>query len=156
MRNLPPARFRYFGDPVCIGSILIYALNRWYLKPHHLGGAFTHGYLNDLLCLPLFLPLILYVQKLLGLRRHYDPPRLWEIVQHAIIFSVIFEVILPRYPHYFRTTADPLDALAYLVGGLVGWVIWRRSLLMWLIVKWTRTAFGRSADYQQERAWPLI
>jgi hypothetical protein len=105
----------------------------------------VHGYLNDLLCLPLFLPLILFVQKLLRLRRHDDPPRLWETVQHAIIFSVIFEVILPRYPQYFRTTADPLDALAYLVGGLVAWLIWRRSLVARLIATGSVSLFARRA-----------
>jgi hypothetical protein len=116
--------FRYFADPVCIGSVSIYLLNRFYLKPHHIGGEFTHGYLNDILCLPLFLPLILYVQHVIGLRSHDAPPRLWEIVQHAAIFSVVFEGILPRYPQYFRMTADPLDAVAYLVGGLTAGVIW--------------------------------
>ncbi|HEX5243833.1 MAG TPA: hypothetical protein VFW23_11275 [Tepidisphaeraceae bacterium] len=118
-------KFHFFGDPICLASMIIYAVNRWYFKPHHIGGAFTQGYVNDLLCLPLFLPLILGVQRLIGLRKHDAPPRMWEVVQHAIIFSILFEVILPRYPRQFHTTADPWDAVAYLVGGVCAWMGWK-------------------------------
>jgi hypothetical protein len=121
-------RFHYFLDPVCLASVLIYAINRWYWKPHHIGGLFTVGYLNDLICLPLFLPLILGLQRALGVRRHDDFPRLWEMLQQWVVFSLLFEVILPQFPQYFRTTADPFDVLAYLAGGLLawGWWAWRR------------------------------
>lgn len=118
--------FRYFADPICVASMACYALGRWYLKPQHLGGWFVHDYLNDLLCLPLFLPMSLGMQRLLRLRRHDAPPRLWEVLQHAVVFSVVFEVLLPRYPHTFRTTADPWDAVAYFVGGLFAWALWPR------------------------------
>lgn len=118
--------YRPFTDPVCLAAAALYALGRWYLKPHHLGGWFVHDYLNDLLCLPLFPPISLGVQRLLRLRRHDATPRLWEVLQHGLIFSVLFEVILPRYPHTFRTTADPWDAVAYFVGGLFAWVLWPR------------------------------
>jgi hypothetical protein len=124
----PTRPFRYLADPACIGSLLLYAANRWLLKPHHIGGPIAHDYLNDLLCLPLFLPMILRVQRLVGLRHHDAPPRLWEILQHAIVFSIIFEVVLPKYPQYFHTTADPLDAVAYFAGGLaVATLLWWRD-----------------------------
>jgi hypothetical protein len=117
--------FRYAADPICLGSIIIYGLNRWLLKPQGIGGAFTQGYLNDLLCLPLFLPIILGVQRLLRIRRHDGVPRMWEMLQHWIIFSVLFEIVLPRYPQYFRTTADEIDVVAYLIGGLIAWAWWQ-------------------------------
>jgi hypothetical protein len=119
------AQFRYLADPVCIASLLIYVVNRFYLKPHHIGGLFTVGYLNDVLCLPLFMPMILRAQHMLGLRRHDDYPRLWEILQHWVIFSILFEVIIPRFPMQFDSTADPWDVVAYLAGGLAAWVWWR-------------------------------
>ena len=118
-------KFHFFGDPICLASMIFYAVNRWYFKPHDIGGAFTQGYVNDLLCLPLFLPLILGVQRMIGLRKHDAPPRMWEVVQHAIIFSILFEVVLPRYPRQFHTTADPWDAIADLVGGVTAWFCWR-------------------------------
>jgi len=138
-------RFHFFGDPICLASMIIYAVNRWYLKPHHIGGAFTQGYVNDLLCLPLFLPVILGVQRVIRLRKHDAPPRMWEVVQHAIIFSLLFEVILPRYPRQFHTTADPWDAVAYLVGGVAAWISWRllknHQLTAWPIKKPSEARF---------------
>lgn len=122
MRKFRP--FRYWLDPICLLSVAIYALGRWYLKPHHIGGLFTIGYLNDVICLPLFLPIILGLQRILGIRRHDGYPRLWEMLQNWAIFSVLFEVILPRFPQYFRTTGDPLDVLAYLAGGTLAWIWW--------------------------------
>jgi len=117
-------KFRYILDPICLACIVAYPLNRWVLKPHHVLGDFGRFWFNDLICLPLFLPMILGLQRLLRIRRHDGPPQLWEVLQHAVIFSVLFEVILPRYPQVFRTTADPWDAVCYFVGGLGAWVVW--------------------------------
>ena len=120
--------FRYYADPLCVACLLVYPLNRFYFKPHHIGGWFTHGYLNDVMCLPLFLPMILFGQRVLRLRRHDGFPRWWEIVQHWVIFSVVFEVVLPRMGPAFDTTADPWDVVAYAAGGagaLAG--LWWRS-----------------------------
>jgi hypothetical protein len=118
-------RFRYWADPACISAAVTYVIGRWMLKPYGIGGDLVSGYLNDLLCLPMFLPLILYVQRRLGLREHDLPPRMWEIVQHWIIFSVVFEIILPMFPNLFRSTRDALDSVAYLAGGLTAWLWWR-------------------------------
>ena len=120
-------RFQYLGDPVCIAAAIIYLVNRLYLKPHAMSGTFGEWYLNDVLCLPLFLPVILYVQRRMEVRFHDGPPRLWEVLQQWAIFSVLFEVILPRFPQYFRTTGDPWDVVAYLVGGMAAWLWWNRE-----------------------------
>ncbi len=117
-------RFRYYTDPACVLCLIIYPINRWYLKPHHIGGWFTHGYLNDVMCLPLFIPMILYGQRIFGLRKHDGYPRAWEIFQHWVIFSIVFQAMLPRFPRYFTTAGDPWDMLAYFVGGVGGWVYW--------------------------------
>lgn len=119
-----PRRFRYIADPVCIASVALYAVNRWFLKPNGIGGVFTAGYLNDVLCLPLFLPLILFVQRVVRLRNHDGYPLAWEVLQHWLVFSVVFEVVIPRFPQYYRSTADPLDVVAYFAGGLVSWLYW--------------------------------
>jgi len=117
--------FRYFADPICIACLILYAVNRWYFKPHRIGGWFTEGYVNDLICLPLLLPMILYGQRLFRLRKHDGFPRLWEVLQHAVIFSIVFEIIIPRYPKVFTSTADPWDAVSYFVGGIAAWLVWR-------------------------------
>ena len=132
-----PRQFRYLADPACIISLIIYAINRFFLKPHHIGGWFTHGYLNDVLCLPLFVPMILYAQHLMRLRRHYGFPRVWEIFQIWVAFILVFQVVIPRIPQdvycqqAIRTTSWPTLAGALLrdfigpfggsaVGALVG------------------------------------
>ena len=120
--------FRYAADPVCVAAAALYVLNRFLLKPHDVGGAFTACYVNDVLCLPLFVPLSLYAQRFLRLRPHDGPPRGWEVAQHAIVFSVVFELFIPRFTNTFRSTADPWDVLAYLAGGAVAWVVWSRGL----------------------------
>jgi hypothetical protein len=68
--------------------------------------------------------MILGLQRLLKIRRHDGRPRLWEVLQHWVIFSVVFEVVIPRFPQHFRSTADVLDVVAYLMGGLLAWIGW--------------------------------
>ena len=114
--------FRYLADPICIAALIIYPINRFVLKPHHIGGWFTHGYLNDVLCLPLFVPMILYFEHIIGLRKGRDFPRVWEIFQNFVAFTIVFQVITPRFPKTFITASDPWDILAYFIGGaLAGW-----------------------------------
>jgi hypothetical protein len=122
--NQAGRQFRYLADPVCMVALIIYAINRFILKPHHIGGWFTHGYLNDVLCLPLFVPMVLYAEHLVRLRPHFGHPRAWEILQIGAGFTLVFQVIIPRYPETFVTAGDPYDILAYLAGGIVAWICW--------------------------------
>jgi len=149
--------FRYYTDPVCIACLIIYPVNRWYLKPHHIGGWFTHGYLNDVMCLPLFLPMILYVQRLVGLRTHDGYPRWWEILQHWVIFSVVFELILPTMPGVFTHTQDPWNAVAYLVGGVLAGMIWnwRQSRMPSWFAPGTVDAVKQMREKAQQKVGPL-
>jgi hypothetical protein len=119
-----PARFRYLADPVCTVSLCLYTLNRFVLKPHHIGGWFTHGYFNDVLCLPLFVPMILYVQHVIGLRKDFGYPRGWEIFQNWAAFTIVFQVVIPRFPKTFVSAGDPWDILAYLAGGIIAGMLW--------------------------------
>lgn len=81
--------------------------------------ALLRHHLADALALPLELTLMLS-----GMRRWYfrNPafvlPTSW-IISFWLVTSVWFEGILPRYDA--RATADPLDVVAYAVGGLVFW-----------------------------------
>jgi hypothetical protein len=116
--------FGYIADPACVVSLVLYALNRYFLRPHHIGGSFTHGYFNDVLCLPLFVPMILYSQHLIGLRKHFGFPRPWEIFQNWLVFTVVFQVLIPRFPKTFIAAGDPYDILAYLAGGIIAGFYW--------------------------------
>jgi hypothetical protein len=68
--------------------------------------------------------LILYVQRILNIRKHDGYPRLWEVLQQWAIFSVWFKVIIVRFPNLFRVARDALDILAYFGGGLLAWAVW--------------------------------
>ena len=116
-----PAHFRYLADPVCIVSLCLYTLNRFVLKPHHIGGWFTHGYFNDVLCLPLFVPMILYVQHLIGFRRHYGYPRAWEIFQNFAAFTIVFQLssrVSPNgsFPRAIRGISSPIWPAGVIAG----------------------------------------
>ncbi|MDB5331039.1 MAG: hypothetical protein JWP03_2190 [Phycisphaerales bacterium] len=119
-----PRCFRYLADPVCVASLVLYTINRYFLKPHHIGGWFTHGYFNDVLCLPLFVPMVLYTQHLIGLRKHFGFPRSWEIFQNWAVFAVVFQVVIPRFPKTFIAAGDPFDILAYFAGGVIAGFYW--------------------------------
>lgn len=126
MTQAHPRRFRFLADPVCLTALVVYAANRWLLKPWDLSGDFGRYYINDVLCLPMLLPMILFAQRRVGLRRTDTFPRPWEVLQHWAVFAVVFELVLPSFPGWFRSTPDPCDVLAYAVGGAAALLAWSR------------------------------
>ena len=136
-------RFRYLLDPVFLAAVALYACNRWLVKPSAFGEVeFFHSYLNDLLCLPFWLPPVLLSYRLLGLRKHDSPPTSSELALHFVVWSVVFEAVGPRLRAWYPTTVgDPWDVLAYGVGALVGGVLWGTfsltSLYRNAVARWT-------------------
>ena len=114
--------FRYFRDPLFLGSCAAYALNRWLLKPH-LDSTFLHSYFNDALLIPCALPLALLLQRWLRLRSHDRRPQLGEIALHLCAWSILFEWIGPHLMK--RATGDPWDVAAYVAGGVLAGLWWR-------------------------------
>lgn len=77
------------------------------------------AHLADALTLPLELTLALCAMRRLYFRRpEFVLPTSW-IFSTWVVMSVWFELVLPRYDA--RATADPLDVVAYALGGLVFW-----------------------------------
>jgi hypothetical protein len=120
-------RFRYWLDPLCVGGCALYALNRWGVKPHTQAALFQCWF-NDALLIPCALPLLLFAQRRLGLRRYDDVPTGREILGHLVVWAVLFEVVGPHWLQ--QATGDPLDVLAYSVGGLLAWLWWRHERLV--------------------------
>jgi hypothetical protein len=151
-------RFRYYFDPVPLTALAIYFANRWLFKP--LCGAafpFLRDYLNDVLCIPLFLPPVLLIHRLLRIRLHDRPPTAFELLFHLAVWSVCFEVVAPALPQFFRTTADPLDVAAYAVGaGLAGliWGSWRRRAPAGISLRYNAHHHGHhsSARHRDDQA----
>lgn len=121
-------RFRYLADPLCLTAIGLYWVNREWIKPsawgHH---GFAHDYLNDVLLIPIFLPLVLIIHRWLGMRTHDRPPSALEVTSHVTIWSVLFLVIFPLHEWLYRhSTADPFNAIAFAAGGAMAWLFWNR------------------------------
>ena len=103
-----------------------YWINRTWIKPTLWGGhGFFHDYLNDILLIPVFLPCVLWLHRLLRLRLHDRMPNVFEIAFHVVVWSICFLLIFPHQPWLFRhSTLDPMNAVAYAVGGLLSWLVW--------------------------------
>jgi hypothetical protein len=104
-----------------VTACVLYALNRWLVKPH-IHSPFLRGQFSDCLLIPCALPLVLWLQLRLNLRIHDEFPSLGEICFHLIVWSVLCEVI---GPHLIRVTGDVRDVAAYCVGGLIARLWWR-------------------------------
>ena len=121
MKSYSPAR-----DALWLVSVALFVLNKWWIKPNF-AGWFWHGSLNDVLCLPVWMPICVWVFAKLKLRDN-APPRALEIAVCLLFWSWVFEVWLPQTDVFGKFSAgDPYDVLAYAVGGVVGWVWWKTS-----------------------------
>ena len=117
-------RFLYLRDGLFLVSCLLYALNRWLLKPH-LHNAFLHDHFDDLLLMPCSLPPLLWLQRRLRLRTEDEAPTFGEITLYLVVWSILFELIGPHLVR--RATGDPWDVVAYAVGGLLAGLWWQRG-----------------------------
>lgn len=81
---------------------------------------FILNYTTDFLCLPILIPLTISVLNILV--PHNKFKLTFSIVtQVALLYSVLFEYILPRYSLAY--TADYVDALMYFLGGCFYWLM---------------------------------
>lgn len=90
----------------------------------HVPSAFLRGQFDDVWLIPCALPPLLLLQRWLRLRAHDLPPTWREITLYVLVWSVLFEVIGPHLLR--RATGDPLDVLAYAVGGILAGLWWNR------------------------------
>ena len=118
-------RFRYLRDPLFLACLALYFVNRWALKPLVRGG-FLHDHLNDLICIPFWVPIMLWGQRKFGLRASDGPPLASEIVIPLFVWSWFFEIILPPTGLAgSRAVADYLDIVYYSLGGALAACFWR-------------------------------
>ncbi len=114
--------FAYWRDPVCIVACLLYAVNRWCV-PLELKGAFLRNHFNDTLLIPAALPLMLWLQRGLGLRATDGKPTWTEVFSHLLIWSIAAELVGPRF--FASATADLRDVAAYAAGAFVAKILWQ-------------------------------
>lgn len=129
--------FRYLREPLCVAAAVGYAANKLLLKPlvavgreapdasAGFGADFVRGYLGDTLCLPVCIPLTLWLLRLVGARAGDAAPTLREVVLLWAWWSCCFEWIGPRLTLLAPgAVSDPWDVLAYAVGGAVAALCW--------------------------------
>ena len=117
-------KFRYARDWVCCVSCVLYATNRWGV-PEEAKNEFLLDHFNDLLLIPAALPLMLWLERRLGLRETDAMPAWSEVLLHLVVWSVAAEVVGPRiFPH---AVGDVWDVAAYTAGALVATLIWQRK-----------------------------
>src|ERR1700722_10429442 len=109
-------RFRYLKDPLFLFCVSLYFFNRWILKPY-VPNEFSQDYLNDVICIPFWIPIMLFTMRKIGLRNNDAPPKASEILIPLLIWSWVFEAYLPFTDFFKRwATSDYLDIFAYTVG----------------------------------------
>ena len=118
-------RFRYLKDPVFLLCLAAYLANRWVVKPY-LPNEFSRCYFNDVICLPFWVPIMLFVMRKTGLRCVDTPPSGMELIIPLLLWSAVFELWLPRLA-FFRglTTCDHRDILCYTIGATLAAIVWR-------------------------------
>jgi hypothetical protein len=117
--------FRYLKDPLFLSSLAIYFVNRCVLKPWF-PNEFSLCYLNDLICLPFWVPIMLFLMRKARLRRVDTPPRAVELIIPLLVWSGVFELVLPSLDFFQRlTTPDYRDVLFYTFGAALAAVVWR-------------------------------
>ena len=117
--------FGYLKDPVFRGALALYSVTLL-VRLTVGGGRFIEGYVNDLLCVGVWVPVLVWTTQRLNLRGYDGPPTGGEVAAAVIVWSVMFELLLPRCPGIgSRHVADPLDVVAYAAGALVCALAWR-------------------------------
>jgi hypothetical protein len=126
-------RFRYLRDPLFLFCLALYFVNRWILKPYF-PNDFSRDSLNDVICAPFWLPIMLFFMRQVHLRKDDRPPTGSEILIPLIIWSWVFEDYLPFIPLFkHMATSDYQDIFCYTVGALVAaifWKVWYRQRLL--------------------------
>ena len=117
-------RFFYLRDPLFLTCLVLYFVNRWILKSIWSSG-FVHNHLNDLICIPFWVPIMVWSQKRLGFRESDGPPLASEILIPLFVWSWFFEFILPAVAIFSTPfVSDYLDIIYYSAGALLASVFW--------------------------------
>jgi hypothetical protein len=116
--------FRYLRDPLFVACVVVYVVNRLVLK-RVWTDRFVHEHLNDLICIPFWVPVMLWCLRRVGLRRHDGPPEVVEVIVPLVVWSWVFELLLPQTELFGGyCVADYRDILWYAAGALGAALFW--------------------------------
>ena len=117
--------FKYLSDGLFLIAVSAYAVN-FLVERFGGGNTLTQGYLNDLICLPFWMPILTYGLRRLRLRSHDRPPQPHEMLTAFAVWAFLFEVHFPNSQALKPYTyADPWDVVSYAAGGVLTWIWWQ-------------------------------
>jgi hypothetical protein len=120
--------YKYYRDPVFVISIISYSINKLLLISHRsFESSFMKNYFNDIFVVPCLLPILIYCIARMKLRNKYSGPLLIEIFLFVSVISLTCEILGPFFLN--KGVYDPNDIIAYLLGGMISWFIWRYSVV---------------------------
>lgn len=118
--------YKFLKDKLFIISVILYLINSLTIRMGINNNYFMRNYFNDLLLIPVALPIVLYLIKLFKFRND-NYPSFSEIFICLIVWSIMFEFVGPKIMN--KGTADIYDVLAYSVGAIISYAIWRIQVL---------------------------
>ena len=116
MHRLRPSRITTF-------LLALFLLNRW-IESRGLSFIPVRSWLDDVLVLPLALGFALWIHR----RRRggsWTIP-MFQVIVAVVLYALVFELVLPSYLD--SAVADPLDVVAYAVGGVLFQLLLNRPL----------------------------
>lgn len=101
-------------NPVFLLAVVLAAVNQTLEKGFGIFLPVIHNYLDDLLCFPIVLTMGLSAYRYFWPNYQLMAWHIWPVV---IIYSIYFEVHLPRTSSVY--TSDVIDVLMYVLGALI-------------------------------------
>lgn len=101
---------------IIFGMMILYAILFLSKKIGWYFPELINSYLSDLLCIPIVLSISRYVVAY-WINDARLKLNIWHITSAVFAFIIVFEIILPQKDPIY--TSDPLDALMYLIGGVI-------------------------------------
>jgi hypothetical protein len=106
----------------CITWLLVMGFRR---SGHPL--PYVNGHLNDFIAIPVIATLGLWFQRIIIYKTSYYVLSPWHIVFIVVYVSIVFEALLPLLSR--RYTADWIDVLLYVAGGLFFFKLMNKPLI---------------------------
>lgn len=101
-------------QPLFLTACALFGINQL-LEFHHIFLPYVHAYLDDVLCFPIVLTLILFLFRTAILKDPNFCLSSYQIAFAVAYFAFAFEEVLPYFSSEY--TSDVLDVVFYAIGG---------------------------------------
>jgi hypothetical protein len=92
-----------------------------------------NGYIDDVIAIPVIANLGLWFKRVFIIKTNYYVLSPWHIIFIVAYVTLIFEILLPLYSKTY--TADWVDVLSYLIGGLFFFKVLNKPIIQKRAIK---------------------